>query len=252
MTVKQLTASNNVQCGICGRRFKRITQKHLDSIHPGFTLEEYRRIYKATTPAETSRNLALQRGNELAQSVVEKIKSDPTLMEDISRRVGNALFSEEMRGKFIGGVLMVLQSRLSSYSKLENQRQQVNDTLFTEDRIKAGGPDGAPTDTPTLIAMGKLAKDNVADAEDALLRMVKLAIDDMKKPEAKQPINIFTGKHETLVIPDLKPKQREAIRRIASGLLKEKQSVRALISKARTVNEETEATDGDESSTVVE
>lgn len=241
-----------VQCGICGRRFKRITQKHLDSVHPGFTLAEYRRVYKATTPDEMSRSLALQRGNELAQAVVDKIKNDPTLMDDVSRRVGNSLFSEEMRGKFIGGVLMVLQSRLATYSKLEDSRQQINDTLFTEERIKSGGPDGAPTDTPTLIAMGKLAKDGVADAEDALLRMVKLAIDDAKKPEIKQPINIYTGKHETLVIPDFKPKQREAIRRLAAGLLKEQTSVKALIDKARDIHaevpEETEeSTAGDES-----
>lgn len=247
MEPKKITAKKTVQCGLCGRRFKRITQKHLDSMHPGYTLEDYRRIYKATTPEEADRNIALQRGNELAYAVVEKIKTDPSLMDDISRRVGKALFSEEMRGKFIGGVLMLLQNRIGSYSTLENQRRKVTDELFTDERVKQGGKDGAPTDTATLIQMGRLARDNVADAEESLLRMVKLAIDDMKKPETDRPINIFTGKHETLVIPDFSPKQREMIRRVASGVMKEKKTVRALITKAKTLDDDEEETGAVES-----
>jgi hypothetical protein len=235
---KQITGNKLVPCGLCGRRFKRITQKHLDSMHPGFTLEEYRRIYKATTPQGQERALALQQGNQLAQAVMEQIQADPVLMEDITKRVGENLFSDEIRGKFIGGVLAILQSRIAAYAKLDNQHSRVTDELFSDERILQGGPDGAPTDTATLIAMGRLARDNVADAEDALLRMVKLAIDDKKKPEIQRPINIFTGKHETVIVPDFKPKQREAIRRVATSLTKDKKTVRALIAKAKNIDEE--------------
>jgi len=198
---KRIAQRKKIQCQLCGRELARITQSHLDSAHPGINLETYRRTYGPTTPAELEERAVLADGERLANAVVQRIMDSPALMNDITERVGSSLFSGEMRGKFVGTVLMLLQRRISTFGKMTERLDKVNDELFTQERIEAGGPFGAPTDTATLIQLGRLARDNVSDAEDALLRMVKLAVDDSKTPESKTPINIFTGKHETLVIP---------------------------------------------------
>lgn len=236
------TLPRTVQCQLCGRKFNRITQSHLDSAHPGVDLETYRKTYGPTTQAEMEEKLALTDGERIANVVIEQIKDDPALMKDIASRVGSSLFSTELRGKFVGTVLMLLNNRLQSFGKMQRQLEQVNEELFTPERIEAGGPFGAPTDTATLIQIGRLARDNMADAEDALLRMVKLAVDDSKTPEQQQPINIFTGKHETLIIPpEFSPKQRETLRRLGSRVLRPGRTVAGVIEQAKNAEYEGQA-----------
>ena len=173
---KKLTAK--IQCQLCGSYLHRITQSHLSSQHPGVTLESYRRAHLVTTPQQQKKAAVIQQGEHIAQVVMEHIRTDPALMEDISRRVGASLFSGEMRGKFIGAVLMVLQQRLSTYDDMMGNLKAINKELFTENRIARGGPDGEPTDTPTLIQMGKLAMSSTESAEEALIRMMKIAVDE--------------------------------------------------------------------------
>lgn len=235
-------ANKKIQCQICGQYYVRITQSHLNLCSPGMVLEEYRQIYKATSPENLSHTALAQSAGEIATVVVDAINNDETLLNDIATRVGHHLFSEHARGKLLGTALMMLAERSSAYQGLLDRMRSIDEELFQQHRIEAGGPDGSPTDTGTLLGMAKYANSKVKDSEDTLLRLLKSAIEDRKTTGVQ--VNLqqnFSGVHERIPIPtSLDPKQREALRRLGTRLVREPKTVRALIADAKQNDEEEE------------
>jgi len=233
-------AKSKIQCQICGREFTRITQSHLDLCSPGLNLTEYRRIYGATSPGGLSKSALSAYAGDIAEMVVEAINKDDTLLTDIATRVGQHLFSDEARGKIMGTAMMLLAERSATYRKMLEHLQTLDSEIFRPERIEAGGPGGEPTDTLTLLQMAKYTNKRVRDSEDTLLRLLKSAIDDRKT----QGVNVnlqqnFTGAHERIAIPQsFDPKQREALRRLGTRLVRNPKTVRALITKAKQNDDE--------------
>jgi hypothetical protein len=231
---------DKIQCALCGKWFTQITATHLKSQHPGVSMEDYRKIYGPVAPGTLSTALARQHSSEIAALVLQEVKKDPTFIQDISRRVGNTLFSEEFRGKVMGTVLMVLLERAGTYKKLAERLDLVEDELYQPHRIEAGGPFGSPTDTETLVQMAKHSSRRMGEAEDAILRILKQTIDDKKATESKLLINnVFTGKHEHIHVPErLDSRKREALRRLSNSILRDPKTVKAVMDKARNAKEE--------------
>ena len=174
--------------------------------------------------------------------VVEELKNDAGLMNEVATRVGQHLFSENARGKILGVALMLLAEKTASYQQLTKRVSTIDNEVFQRHRLEAGGPNGTPTDTITLLQMAKYANKKVHDAEDTLLRLLKAAIDDRKSQGVQ--VNLqqnFSGLHEKVPIPgNMDAKQREALRRLGSRLVRAPKTVRALIGKVREDNEKTE------------
>lgn len=233
-------SKKKIQCQICGQDFTRITASHLTLCSPGISLEEYRRIYGATSPGGLCKSSVAQYAGEVAATVVERIANDEQLLADIASRVGQHLFSDNARGKVLGTAMMMLAERSESYRKHVDRLQQLDDELFMPHRIEAGGPDGSPTDTLTLLQMARYQTSRVNDVEHTLLRLLKSAIDDRKT----QGVNVnvqqsFSGLHEQFVVPtSFDPKQREALRRLGSRLIRSPQTVKALIDKVKDKDEQ--------------
>lgn len=235
-------ADKKIQCEVCGRYYKSITQTHLDNCSPGMSLEEYRANLGPTSPKGLSGALVRKEAGPIAQAVVEHIQNDPELMNDIATRVGNTLFSDNSRGKLLGTAIMMLKERSSSYHKMLERLQKVDAELFRPERLEAGGPFGTPTPTETLIQIARYQSSKVRDAEDTLMRLIKAAIDDRKAHGVT--VNLqqnFTGKHEQVSVPPtLNSKQRESLRRLGSRLVRQPKTIRALIDKAKDNEEEVE------------
>lgn len=231
-------AARKVQCQICGREFSCITKSHLDLCSPGLSMEEYRRVYGPTSPGGLSRSALVASAGEVAALVVGAIERDEALLSDIATRVGNHLFSDHARGKILGTALMVLSERSSAYKDTADRVRAIEAELFARHRIEAGGPNGTPTDTGTLIGMAKYAGGALKDAEDSLLRLVRSAIDDRKTPQTQ--INVqqnFSGLHERIPVPtSLNPTQREALRRLGSRLIRAPRTVDEIIAEAKVLN----------------
>ena len=236
-----MSSKKKVQCQVCGRDFIRITQSHLDMCSPGLSLEEYRRVYGPTSPDGLSRTALAKSAGEIAAVVVDAINKDDALLADIATRVGNHLFSEHARGKILGAALMVLAERSGAYQGTLEKVRAIEKELFAQHRIEAGGPDGAPTDTGTLLGMAKYASGSLKDAEESLLRLVRSAIDDRKIHQTQVAIQQnFSGVHERIPVPkDLNPTQREALRRLGSRLIRAPRTVDELIAEAKRLNDDT-------------
>jgi hypothetical protein len=234
--------ADKIQCQACGRKYKRITQTHLDTCSPGMTLEEYRQVYGATSPGGLSSALVKQYAGPIAEKVVNAITDDKALMQDLASRVGQYLFSEQARGKILGAAMMILLERAGSYTKMMERLNMVDDELFSKARVEAGGPDGEPTDTLTLLQLARYANTKVRDAEDTLTRLVKSSIDDRKTQGVQIDLRqTFTGVHEKIVVPSsLDAKQREALRRLGERLISPSKSVGEVIAKAKRNDEEIE------------
>jgi hypothetical protein len=188
-----------------------------------------------TSPDGVHTALVAQQAGPIAAKVVEYISTDKELLQDIATRVGQHLFSDSARGKVLGTAMMLLAERSGSYQKMMERLNSLDSELFQKHRVEAGGPDGAPTDTLTLIQLAKYANSKVKDAEDTLLRLLKAAIDDRKTHGVNLNLQQnFTGQHERIIVPaTLDSKQREALRRLGSRLVHEPTTIRALIEKAK-------------------
>ena len=103
-------------------------------------------------------------------------------------------------------------------------------------RLQAGGRDGDPTPTPHLVGMAGEAHHEVVKAEEALMRTLKMAMDEAK---ANKDVLEAYGRHAFVghddaipVPPELPPGEREAVRTLLHML---KQEVQARADKAAVV-----------------
>jgi hypothetical protein len=224
-----------VQCQLCHRDYKRITQSHLEKEHPGVSLEDYRAVYGPTTPGEVTNALMAKQAGPIAALVLQELQNDESLINDVARRVGNALFSDQFRGKLVGAAAMVLAERAGAYGRLRERVEKVEEELFRPERVYAGGPFGSPTPTETLVAMQRVGAQMVRDTEDTLLRLIKAGIDDGKASKVELNINqTFSGKHETIVVPEsLDSKHREGLRRVLSRMTRKPRTLAEAIERAR-------------------
>jgi len=233
-----MSKKQKIQCQICGQEFARITQSHLGLCSPGLCLEEYRRIYGPTSANGLSKSAVVKYAGDIAATVVEQIAGDTELMEDIASRVGQHLFSDNTRGKLLGAAMMMLAERSASYKRHIDRLAVIDDEIFQTHRVEAGGPDGAPTDTKTLLLMGKYQSDRINASENALLKLIKTAVEDRRISAVNVNVKTtFTGIHEHLhVPPSFDAKQREALRRLGSRLIRPPKTVQALMDGVKEAN----------------
>lgn len=239
-----------IQCALCGRALTQITQKHLDSKHPGWTVEQYRDTYGYTTAKQVNEALAKQDApdaQKVTQMVLQQLENDPDLMREITQRVGEGIFTGKLKGKAIGSALAVMFRRLKGYEAAAENIERVNEELFKDSRVKWGGDAGAPTPTDTLVRMAYAAQGYMRDGEDALLKILQMVVqDNAALPNFAQQLNlnVFSGAHEKVAIPSgLDAQKREAARLLITAI-KNKPNIEEIVAKARS-DRDTELTKGE-------
>lgn len=232
-------AVEKVQCQICGQHFNRITKSHLSLCAPGMSLDEYQELYAPLTAKGVKAAEVVQYADVVAEKVVGAITGDEVLLTELASRVGQFLFTDHLRGKVLGTALMLLAERSETYRKMADRVKVVDEEIFQEHRLTAGGPGGAPTETETLLQIARHASTRMKDAEDTLLRILRTAVDERKAHGVQLNLQQnFSGKHEQVVVPaSFDSKQREALRLLSSRLSQKSITVREIIAKVKPEDE---------------
>ena len=217
-------------CLICHREFHKLTATHLRT--HGYTLARYHRTF---TPESVSQApLPLPQSDsgprrELALKVAQEMVEDDAFVASLADEVGELIFSSSLRGKLRAGLMTALAGRLELHGKAMSNLEQVRQELSQPWRVQSGGKDGEPTPTPHLVAMaGELAMELKA-AEDAFIKVTKLAIEESRTHQdrleglAGRPS--FQGDGDPIPVPpELTPGERETVRGLLSVLHAEMQT----------------------------
>jgi len=234
-----------VQCALCGRRLKQITVSHLTRFHPEMSLDKYKEIYGATTPKVLAATaLPAEVLSPIATQLVEQIMGDENLVKDLTAKIGDGLFGQAMRGTTTKALLTILQTRLAALEKAAQNVNRVNSELFDDWRIQAGRDDGGPTPTRDLIDMAKVGQSELRDIAESILRLGQMAVlDGQRNIGPNFNIQVFSGEHEKVVMPDgLTPQRREEMRLLVDKFTRPKRDIEAVIAKARALRDADGAT----------
>jgi len=232
-----------IQCQLCGRKMAQITVRHLEVYHPEVSIEEYQRQFKGTTSGQLQLAAAPKETTAaLAQTVAERILADKGILDSITDRVGQTLFSGKTKEHIIGAVLAALQLRLGTLNVAAERVARLNEELFEDWRLKEGGPDGAPTPTDQLVRMGYLASGDAHNIVDEIIRMANLVVQENHGAMAPSVnVNLFSGLHEKIPMPgDMTPDRREKVRVFIENVIRPKADIPALIAKARALRDDEE------------
>lgn len=235
-----------VPCFICGKQFRQITQTHLQ--RHGYTLARYQRTFDAPIrpqrpagprPAVTPRAPSTTAGlpapvapsaSAYAPRVAEHLLGNPEFVAALADEVGELIFTTSMRDRLRTALCSVLSTRLQLHGQAVANLEAIRAELDQPWRVQHGGKDGEPTPTPHLVAMAGEAHQEVTKAEDALLKTVKMAIDETKaQKDAIHALGsrpAFSGEQASIPVPpELPPSERETVRGLL-GLLKQEVEAR--------------------------
>jgi len=172
------------RCMVCKVYFDRLTQTHLKT--HGFTTQRYRRVYGGIR-AHPRHSTKIPIGSvddehrlELVGSVAENIANDKVWVACIADEVGERMLTGPLRHR----LSTLLTTMLAQRARVQGESLAILNgalgKLREEWRYSQGGLDGAPTDTDTLLRIVDRASKLVKDSEDAVMRTVKLALDEQR------------------------------------------------------------------------
>lgn len=233
-----------VQCALCGRRYRQITVSHLARFHPEISLEKYKEVYGPTTQKTLAASaLPAEALSPIATRLVEQIMSDENLVKDLTAKIGDGLFGQSMRGTTTKALLTILQTRLAALEKAAQNVNRVNNELFDDWRVTQGREDGGPTPTRDLIDMAKVGQSELRDIAESILRLGQMAVlDGQRNIGPNFNIQVFSGEHEKVVMPEgLTPQRREQMRLLVDKFTRPKRDIQAVIAKARALRDADDA-----------
>lgn len=232
---KKRRRAAQVTCQICHRRVHAITAEHLRE--HGFTLTRYRRAYRANTRAPgtygpgTDPNLHA----DDAMAIATRIVTDPAVIRDMAGEVAEAIFTTELRDRFRLGLCALIARRMEMHGKAAATLDAVRAELGQGWRLARGGPNGAPTPTKDLVAIGQLLATEVKHGEELLLKTVKLCLEEHRTNKGLATLDgglldRYTGEGEVLPVPsDLTASDRETVRTLMGMLDQAVTAKRSLI-----------------------
>ncbi len=142
----------------------------------------------------------------------------------VADEAGEALFTGAARDRIRASIAGILVARMEALGSAHAAFATIKSELAQPWRTKQGGKRGAPTETSDLVSMGHLLHAEIKSAEDLVTRAVKLALDEEKSrgelAGTEGPLDAarFTGRHETLPVPeDMTAGEREAVRNLLTG-----------------------------------
>jgi len=231
-------AVRNAQCLLCGRYYVVLTTTHLRT--HGYTCSQYERTFSpaaASRPCAPSQTVGMagvtppSRAGSLPAKVAaastaqlaENLLGSPSFMQRLTDEVGELLFSTHLRDQLRFALVQTLGKRMELHAAAVANLEAVRAELNQPWRVSRGGKDGGPTPTPHLVMVAGEAHQEVTKTEEALLKAVKLAVDeqrsnkDLARTDARPA---FTGEAERIPVPPSLPAhERETIRTLF-GLLK--------------------------------
>lgn len=245
-----------VTCQLCGQAFKAIHPNHL--LTHGYTAEQYVRVFAAplAPPISAHTPHTSGQGHPGGRAAMELARRDvtPRVPADITSTVaqqllGNpdfvAALATDVQATILGGPIRdhlrlalasVLTTRMELHGKAAANLIAVREELSQSWRVDAGGHDGDPTPTLHLVAMAGEAHAEVSKTEEALLRTIKLAIEETRvKDHSTTSLSgrpAFSGDAERIPVPPELPAAEREVVRTLFGLLR--QEVEARATRART------------------
>jgi hypothetical protein len=229
---------------------KRITAKHLERFHDGLSTAEYTKIYGETVPAKEAKlELALQHNERavtiMADAVTREIVENDELMASVVKKVGDGIFSQEIKAKLSDACVVVLASAMGEVSKASTDLDGINAELNQDWRKTQAGENGTPTTNFDLVKMGELAQKRKTEAMKAIVDITKVAqASEYIKAQPQQiGIHVYSGVFDKKAIPSsMGSQQREKARLWLSRIApKQHGTVAELIAKARKEDEIAEA-----------
>jgi len=240
----QVTQRTVVTCQVCKVTMPRLTVEHLQ-VH-GLTMQRYARLYSGSSPISPGFLPPATAPDPTPLGIAQSLVASPSFVTTLADEVAEAIFSGPLRDRLRLALTSVLGSRLAMHGESVALLARVRRELGAAWRIEQGGENGGPTETRDLVAMAMQASGEVAKGEDALLRTIKLAIDENKGRDGvaldRGGFKPYTGEAEVLPVPvDLSADEREAVRSLLATLT---QGVRTLSNGSRGVGSTGPVTDG--------
>ena len=216
------------RCMICKVFFQKVTHTHLKT--HGFTTERYRRVFgglRANPKGSTQIPIGREDDEHrlaLVGSVAENIATDKVWLACIADEVGERMLTGPLRQRLTALLTTMLAQRARVQGEALAILNMSLGELKQEWRMTQGGRDGAPTDTDQLLRVVDRASKIVKESEDAVMRTMKLALDEQRTAaefaDGAGP-TLFTGDSDQLGVPkQLSSGDRETMRGLLSILQK--------------------------------
>ena len=213
-----------ITCLVCHEEFPSITPEHLQT--HGLTVARYRRTFlggaSAVLPASAVDPM-LARPGPVSNRIAERLVGDPNFITTLADEVSEAIFAGPMRGQLRAALCSVLGSRMKMHGEAVAALNKLRAEIMKPWRVEQGGELGAPTETRELVSMAMQMHAEVGRTEDALLKTIKLAIDESKGRDRatsdRGGLPVYTGDAEVIPIPtDISADEREVVRSLLSML----------------------------------
>lgn len=206
----------HVTCLVCGGEFRSLTPEHL--LTHSLTVQRYSRVFLAgASPAASAAKMDPAGSTLSARQLATRLASDQGFVVQLADEVAEAIFSGPLRDRLRLGLVSLLSSRMTMHADAVALLSRIRKELSAPWRLEQGGALGAPTETKELVQMAMQMHAEVVKGEDALLRTIKLAIDEKKgstdRDNARGGLQPYTGEAEIIPVPpDLSPGERETVR----------------------------------------
>ena len=185
------------------------------------------------TPSETSGDPAegfgepqqpparpLPSPSQQAHAVAGALVQSPEFVATMADEVAEAIFSGPLRDRLKLALVTVLGARMKVHGEAHANLAALRAELSLPWRAQQGGKLGGPTPTEQLLAMASQAHNEVIKSEEAVLKTIKLAVDESKGRDdrAKPPGGLapYTADAEGIIpIPEnMTAEQRETVREL--------------------------------------
>ena len=218
----QKRREGSVECGVCRRKYARITAEHLRK--HGLTRQRYNRIYGDARSSGSPDQLRSAREGAPAMvlRLSEEISGSAAFLDALSSEVADHLLSSgPLRQQVALAAAQIVQARMAIHADAAGRLARVTQELDEPWRIKQAGPGGKPTPTKDLLGMAAQAHAEIVKAEEMVLKAARLALDEQKQAAVQRvvPGFAYSGEAEAIPIPrDLSASDREGLRALVGNL----------------------------------
>lgn len=162
----------------------------------------------------------------LVQATAAQLLDSDDFVAALADETGELLFTGHFRERLRTSLAMLLAKRMDLHASALAHLKRVREELDQPWRLTSGGKDGEPTPTPHLIGMAGEAHHEVARSEEALLKTIRLALEEGRQnKEAIAALGgrpSFTGDAEAIPVPpELDAAERETVRSLLHLLRRE-------------------------------
>lgn len=205
---------------VCKETMERVTPGHLRE--HGISIARYERMYgprRLPSRAERLPSGSVSDPNSaLVDAVGERLQESQVWVACVANEVGERMMNGPLRQRLTAMLTTMLFQRYKVHGESLAILSSALEELRAEWRIAQGGENGGPTDTLTLLQVIDRAEKLVGNAEEAVQRTIKLALEEQKAShqyaDGVGP-TLYTGTGEVLDMPAGLPSgDRETMRNL--------------------------------------